>query len=413
MSKFAQSMKETPATEINGGKLAECHVTMVSVKDKQVEEERRRQAGSDAEDEDEQNASDAFSDDGPNAIGEEGAYSDEDVDYEDSDPVANQSGMNKLSKGMGKGMNKLRRKGTNAKGGDAADEGAEGGAAADAAAAAAAADDDDDGGEDEDDAALAENLDSLQTGDVVYLSSMVKGKGVRETGLLHAEGKVRTRVGMQVDRGRKVTDRFNECLFRVCPALKYEAGTSVKARGGGGNQSMAHSELHFLMREAGQEQESNAKTLAAVEEQPAGVLYGGVVQLQHVRSGGFLTARNEQAEVNKATLKLEVDPAGSSYSFFRIMPRFKIRQEGGLIYFHDQILLQSVNLGDQYICPWDKAFEAPKGDDLTPKEVGTSANLPAHSLIILLYSGLTYLLTYPPTYLPPGLPTDLPTDLPR
>jgi hypothetical protein len=154
-------------------------------------------------------------------------------------------------------------------------------------------------------------------------------RDVCETGLLHGEAAVRTRVGMMLESagggGRaaemnsraRVTDRFSECLFRVCPTLKYEATSSMQQRkkaakkagavgGVGGGPSVAlhfvpylpisnltisyrispqvvgglsTQDLHFLMSEASQERESNASTLAAVQEAPTSVLYGSVVQV--------------------------------------------------------------------------------------------------------------------------------------
>jgi hypothetical protein len=90
------------------------------------------------------------------------------------------------------------------------------------------------------------------------------------------------------------------------------------------NASVLRREMEDLMREAGQERQMNGKTLQAMEEQPVVVQFGAVVQLQHVRSGAYLTVRNEQAELNKVSLKLEVDASGSASSFFRLMPRFKV-----------------------------------------------------------------------------------------
>ena len=157
---------------------------------------------------------------------------------------------------------------------------------------------------------------AVQMGDLIYLEAHITEKsGAQRFGLLHAEGQVLTRVGLRANLGAgqgRVTDRFSECVFRVCPRLKYEASSTIvaqrdaKKNPSASNASSLRKEMFNLVREAGQERESNAKTTAAMEENPTAVLFGSTIQLQHVRSGAFLTARNEQAELNKAALKLEV-----------------------------------------------------------------------------------------------------------
>lgn len=60
------------------------------------------------------------------------------------------------------------------------------------------------------------------------------------------------------------------------------------------------------------------------------VLYGQSIQLQHVKSGRFLTARPSQlAATEKDCTLLELDDRGDAYSRFTIMPRFKHRRYGG------------------------------------------------------------------------------------
>ena len=59
------------------------------------------------------------------------------------------------------------------------------------------------------------------------------------------------------------------------------------------------------------------------------VLYGQSIQLQHVKSGRFLTARPSQlAATEKDCTLLELDDRGDAYSRFTIMPRFKHRRYG-------------------------------------------------------------------------------------
>jgi inositol 1,4,5-triphosphate receptor type 1 len=86
------------------------------------------------------------------------------------------------------------------------------------------------------------------------------------------------------------------------------------------------------------EKESNQKVLQHIEDEPSYVLYGQAVQLQHIRSGRFVTAVRQAADMSRDCLKLQLSKQGSTYSYFRIKPRFRIRSEGGRIYFTDQLI---------------------------------------------------------------------------
>jgi hypothetical protein len=68
------------------------------------------------------------------------------------------------------------------------------------------------------------------------------------------------------------------------------------------------------------------------------VIYGQVVQLQHVRSKKFLTAcQRTLAEVDKDCIKLELRTEGSQNSWFSLEPRFKFRQAGTGVFEGDQV----------------------------------------------------------------------------
>ena len=102
-------------------------------------------------------------------------------------------------------------------------------------------------------------------GDLIYLEAHITEKsGAQRFGLLHAEGQVLTRVGLRANLGAgqgRVTDRFSECVFRVCPRLKYEASSTIlaqrdaKKNPSASNASSLRKEMFNLVREAGQERE--------------------------------------------------------------------------------------------------------------------------------------------------------------
>ena len=76
--------------------------------------------------------------------------------------------------------------------------------------------------------------------------------------------------------------------------------------------------------------------------------YGNVVQLQHVSSGLFLACGQEAAlkDINCRSIKIT---AGSSACYFRIKPKLAYRREGTVVYYDDEILLESVNVKGHFV----------------------------------------------------------------
>jgi hypothetical protein len=71
------------------------------------------------------------------------------------------------------------------------------------------------------------------------------------------------------------------------------------------------------------------------------IKFGDVIQLQHVSSGLFLATHKTPAPLNPNCRRVSLKH-GSMASNFRILPRFKVRSVGSLVYAGDQIQLQSV-----------------------------------------------------------------------
>lgn len=74
------------------------------------------------------------------------------------------------------------------------------------------------------------------------------------------------------------------------------------------------------------------------------VTYGSEIQLMHVDSKAFLSGKVVCSELDKTAYKFELSSHYSSGMVFKIMPRYKVRQEGEVIEFNDQILLYNVKL---------------------------------------------------------------------
>lgn len=69
------------------------------------------------------------------------------------------------------------------------------------------------------------------------------------------------------------------------------------------------------------------------------VTYGQEIQLLHADSESFITAKKICAEIDKSCNKVELLDHGSKYIYFKVLPRFKYRQEGEKILYGDQIVL--------------------------------------------------------------------------
>ena len=72
------------------------------------------------------------------------------------------------------------------------------------------------------------------------------------------------------------------------------------------------------------------------------LLYGTIVQLQHKKSGKYLCTKHSCAKYDKTCLGLELSD-GSTLCHFMIMPKYKVRSEGGLVLINDEIALSPVD----------------------------------------------------------------------
>ena len=89
--------------------------------------------------------------------------------------------------------------------------------------------------------------------------------------------------------------------------------------------------------------------------------YGQVLQLRHKKSGKFLTvAPRAVAQIEKDTLRCFLPTGagakpGSSYSWFTVLPRYRMRQRGDLVECNDQVILECSKRGDEFLHVADAA----------------------------------------------------------
>lgn len=135
----------------------------------------------------------------------------------------------------------------------------------------------------------------------------------------------------------KYPANFNRCQWKVCERLSY-VDQELRAQRMARAASFTEAEMKDLELEAAREAERNIDELAMSEGFQ--VLYGRMIQLQHMASGKFLTAKNKAATFDRDCLGLQLTK-GSSMCYFSIQPKYKVRAEGGQVLPKDEILLTS------------------------------------------------------------------------
>ena len=112
------------------------------------------------------------------------------------------------------------------------------------------------------------------------------------------------------------------------------------------NPSLTGDDLRdAMMSTAAEEQHEknrNDTMLVGVNNKPTPVVYGQSIQLQHVRSGKFIVALEQAAEHAKDCLRLKLcsPQASSVFTHFAVRPRYKMRSDGGRVFFNDKVRLR-------------------------------------------------------------------------
>ena len=142
---------------------------------------------------------------------------------------------------------------------------------------------------------------------------------------------------------------YDNCVFRLCSKFSYRARGELKTvekeiRAAKNQAKMRRAlNLDLAKQRAANEAAQNAELLGKLQrcEGGAPVKYGDVVQLQHLSSGLFLGLHKTPAFVNPNARRVSLK-RGATAGQFRIMPRFKVRSVGSVVYADDEVVLQSV-----------------------------------------------------------------------
>ena len=118
------------------------------------------------------------------------------------------------------------------------------------------------------------------------------------------------------------------------------------------------------------EEESNKKLV----ERRLGenVTYGSEIQLYHVDSQSYICAKKSSADLERTCNKVTLIDRPSNGIYFKIMPRYKYRQEGERIKYGDQIVFLNTKLSLYlHVCDIQLPIEKPIPLPLAP---GTTKN---------------------------------------
>jgi hypothetical protein len=107
-------------------------------------------------------------------------------------------------------------------------------------------------------------------------------------------------------------------------------------------QATYKKKLLQLKKKMADEEDTNAKMV----ERLAGefVTYGSEIQLFHVDSEAYLVSKKTCADIEKTCNKIELVDKPSQAIYFKILPRYKYRQEGDRIKYGDQIIFLNTKI---------------------------------------------------------------------
>jgi hypothetical protein len=204
---------------------------------------------------------------------------------------------------------------------------------------------------------IASSSERLNAGDTIYLSTYSPTDG---NFFMTSEGG--SRPGVYVTSSQPAN--FQDCLFRICCPLSYASSKSVRKQGG---KLSSTAQAHSVQQQTAlvHENERNALSL----QQQCGLeypcRYGNVYQLQHVKSGRFLTLLpGVSAAVDRDRMRVELVAGGNDGSHFRVEPMLKMRPVGSSVFVGDRLKLVSLK-------PLDHCLHATKPPFLNGTDLST------------------------------------------
>ncbi|EGD74759.1 inositol 1,4,5-trisphosphate receptor type 3 [Salpingoeca rosetta] len=155
---------------------------------------------------------------------------------------------------------------------------------------------------------------------------------------------------------------ISTAVFEILPQFKFKARKDLQRKINALRQANEGS-ISFdvaIGRADDPEELQNLKLLADAEDEDNRnemkrrhgdqVLYGQVVLLYHPHSRRFVRVQSNVTSRREASnLRVDMDDFATRNSWFRIMPRYKVRAEGDPIRVTDQIVLESLKTAGQFL----------------------------------------------------------------
>mmetsp|Transcript_8598 Transcript_8598/g.11348 ORF Transcript_8598/g.11348 Transcript_8598/m.11348 type:complete len:757 (+) Transcript_8598:207-2477(+) len=241
---------------------------------------------------------------------------------------------------------------------------------------------------------------ATREGDIVYLELAQEGTKS------YLYGNECTReIGFQSDRNKRDFPLdFEDCLWRIIPQLSYQHAVHFDLLSSPASMRSSFSSMRSLSSRSsdgdffkGMDEQELAKdgeerekrlNLSAIEQVTNGkvqqpVSYGSVIQLMHLKTGLFLTAKRQAALSDREALRLTLIKDGAFASGFELKPSIKMKSEGQKVQYQDEIYLMSFT-EKGYAISYSKNKKDIFNEDLTAFEAYVSGK--ASALRIQLYS---------------------------
>lgn len=192
----------------------------------------------------------------------------------------------------------------------------------------------------------------LRYGDCVTLFEKTASRG-----FLNADGVIDESLRIIKMRDGSVPDKIRDCVFKIMPSQQYSAQREFRKKvkllqiavaeevaGNSEDTTGAEEDENYYMSL----QESAERELEMNEEHnrekilnDTVVRYGQVVQLLHYKTNKYITADTKKvASAEKDCQYTGIEEGGSAYSWFTILPRYKMRSLGDEVETSDSVVFE-------------------------------------------------------------------------
>uniref|UniRef100_A0A1I8GHA8 Inositol 1,4,5-trisphosphate receptor n=1 Tax=Macrostomum lignano TaxID=282301 RepID=A0A1I8GHA8_9PLAT len=148
--------------------------------------------------------------------------------------------------------------------------------------------------------------------------------------------------------------------FKICSANRYKLQKAYRKLAAAQSSTSSVAQMAQLTQAkiaAAAEEEDNA--VEQRRQKGKKVLYGQMVQLQHVFTGKFVHISTQNTSPTESSnMQVTLSSENAAFALFRVMPRFKVKGEGDLVQIEDQVVLESVKSPGQFLHVSRHKFEA-------------------------------------------------------